>query len=45
MWTREWLVAQVMAQTLTGAQGEQVVIDDRSTDGTMIGTHFAKAVC
>ncbi|CAN1483699.1 hypothetical protein MCERE10_00304 [Burkholderiaceae bacterium] len=45
MWTWEWPVAPVVAQTLTDAQGDQVVIDNRSAGGTMIGTHFAKAVC
>jgi|GEM_PF-1378554 hypothetical protein len=45
MWTRVWLVAQVVAQTLIDAQGDPVVIDIRSTGGTMIGTHFVKAVC
>jgi hypothetical protein len=45
MWTRVRLVAQVVAQTLIDAQGEQVVSHDRSAGGTMIGTHFVKAVC
>jgi len=45
MWTREWLAAQLLAQTLTAARGEQLVSDNRATGGTVIGTHFAKAVC
>jgi len=45
MWTRERLVAQLVVQTLTAVPGEQLVSDNRSAGGTMIGTHFAKAVC